>query len=164
YIFAASGKEGLQIIKMNRPSESLAASCTSLPSYSGSTNLNVNLGEDQAYRGAKRFSNIDVGGSLLLCGSWTVSNVVNVEDDALFEMNGTLVVGRNNKRKNVIVHPGATFKVEGNLSIYGDLILSDGATLEFIGNGSVVNLFGSVVRGESTVVYGDFDDVKNKFQ
>ncbi len=164
YIFAASGKEGLQIIKMNRPSESLAASCTSLPSYSGSTNLNVNLGEDQAYRGAKRFSNIDVGGSLLLCGSWTVSNVVNVEDDALFEMNGTLVVGRNNKRKNVIVHPGATFKVEGNLTIYGDLILSDGATLEFIGNGSVVNLFGSVVRGESTVVYGDFDDVKNKFQ
>ncbi|MCK5440814.1 MAG: hypothetical protein KAJ23_02875 [Maribacter sp.] len=163
YIFAASGKRGLQIIKLNRPSESLAASCVSLPGYSGSTDLNVRLGEDEAYRGAKRFANIEVAGALLLCGSWTVSNAVDVYDDALFEMKGTLVVGRNSKRKNVIVHPGATFKVEGDLTIYGNLIVSDGAILEFIGNGSVVNIFGSVTQGESSIIYGDFDDVKNKF-
>lgn len=164
YIFAASGKSGLQIIKLNRPSESLATSCISLPSYSGSTGLKIRLGEVEAYRGSKRFSNIEVAGSLLLCGSWTVSNAVDVYDDALFEMKGTLVVGRNNKRKNIVVHPGATLKVEGNLTVYGDLILSDGAILEFIGNESVVNIFGSVIQGESTVVYGNFDDVKNKFQ
>lgn len=163
YIFAASGKRGLQIIKLNRPSESLAASCVSLPGYSGSTDLNVRLGEDEAYRGAKRFANIEVAGSLLLCGSWTVSNAVDVYDDAIFEMKGTLVIGKNSKRKNVVVHPGATFKVEGDLTIYGNLIVSNGAILEFIGNGSVANIFGSVIQGETSLIYGNFDDVKNKF-
>lgn len=163
YIFAASGKSGLQIIKLNRPSESLTASCASLSPYSGSTDLKVKLGEDEAYNGSKRFANIEVAGTLLLCGSWTVSNEVNINTDALFEMNGTLVVGRNNKRKNIIVQEGATFKVEGNLTIYGDLILNDGAELEFIGNNSVVNIFGSVVKNGSVTVFGNVDDVKNKF-
>ena len=163
YIFAASGKSGLQIIKLNRPSASLTASCSSLSGYSGSTDLNVRLGEDEAYKGSKRFANIQVAGSLLLCGSWTVSNGVDVYNDALFEMNGTLVVGRNNKRKNVVIQEGATFKVEGNLTVYGDLILNDGAEMEFIGNNSVVNIFGSVVKNGSVTVFGNVDDVKNKF-
>jgi hypothetical protein len=162
YIFAASGKNGLQIIKLNRPSESLTARCASLSPYSGSTDLKVRLGEDEAYNGSKRFANIEVSGTLLLCGSWTVSNEVNINADGLFEMNGTLVVGRNNKRKNVVVQEGATFKVEGDLTIYGDLILNDGAELEFIGNNSVVNIFGSVVKNGSVTVFGNVDDVKNK--
>ena len=163
YIFAASGKSGLQIIKLNRPSESLTARCSSLSPYNGSTDLKVRLGEDEAYNGSKRFANIEVAGTLLLCGSWTVSNEVNINNDALFEMNGTLVVGRNNKRKNVIVQEGATFKVEGDLTVYGDLILNDGSALEFIGNNSVVNIFGSVVKNGSVTVFGNVDDVKNKF-
>ncbi len=134
----------MQIIKLNRPSESLTARCSSLSPYNGSTDLKVRLGEDEAYNGSKRFANIEVAGTLLLCGSWTVSNEVNINNDALFEMNGTLVVGRNNKRKNVIVQEGATFKVEGDLTVYGDLILNDGSALEFIGNNSVVNIFGSI--------------------
>lgn len=163
YIFAASGKEGLQIIKLNRPSESLVTRCTSLPFYWGSSNLNVDQGVHVAYTGSKRFSKIEVEGSLLLCGSWTVSNLVHIYDDALFEMNGTLVVGRNNKRKNVTVDQGATFRVEGNLTIYGDLILNDGSTLEFIGDGSVVNVFGEVKKTGTVEVKGTFDDVRSKF-
>ncbi|MDV7138707.1 hypothetical protein R3X28_07460 [Maribacter sp. TH_r10] len=163
YIFAASGKSGLQIIKLNRTSESLSTRCSSLSTYSGSSDLNVRLGEDKAYSGSKRFANIEVAGTLLLCGSWTVNNGVDVYSDALFEMYGTLVVGRNNKRKDVMVDEGATFVVEGNLTIYGDLILNDGAKLEFIGNDSVVNIFGSVVKNGTVNVSGNYDDVRNKF-
>ena len=144
YVFAASGRGGLQIIKMNKPSTSLAARCATLNEYSGSSKLVVNTGQDVAFRGAKRFNNINVSGSLLLCGSWTVRNHVIVNDNALFEMNGTLVVGRNNRRRNITIDEGATFRVEGNLVIYGDLILNDGATIEFIGESSVANIFGSV--------------------
>ncbi|WP_411030620.1 hypothetical protein [Spongiimicrobium sp. 3-5] len=163
YVFAASGKEGLQIIKLNRPSESLAATCATLAAYSGSSNLNVNQGDDLAYRGSKRFNDFNVNGSLLLCGSWTVRQAANINSNALFEMNGTFVVGRNNRRRNVVVNDGGTVRIEGNLTIYGDLIVNDGATLEFLGEDSVVNIFGSVVRNGVTTVTGNFDDVRDKF-
>lgn len=163
YIFAASGKEGLQIIKLNRPNESLIARCVDLIEYSISANLKVDTDENLAYRGSKRFNDFEVDGSLLLCGAWTVKNDVDINENALFEMNGTFVVGRNNKRKDVTLESGATFRIEGNLTIYGDLVLNDGATIEFIGENSVVNIFGSVVTDGDVTVNGTFRDVKNKF-
>lgn len=163
YIFAAAGKDGLQIIKLNKPSESLAASCANVPSYNGGRNLSVNTGQNLSYRGSKRFNSVNVSGELLLCGSWTVSNQTNINADAIFAMNGTYVVGRNNKRKNITVNAGATFRVEGNLTIYGDLILNEGATIEFLGDDSVVNIFGSVKKASTAEVKGDFRDVRNKF-
>ncbi|MDC6388379.1 hypothetical protein PP182_06785 [Maribacter sp. PR1] len=164
YIFAASGLEGLQIIKLNRPDESLVARCSDLIAYSGSANLNVNGGENLSFRGSKRFNSLNIGGSLLLCGSWTVKENVNINQDALFEMNGTFVVGRNNRKRNVNVNNGAKLRVEGNLTIYGDLVLNDGATIEFIGENSVANIFGRVIRNGDTNVSGTFRDVRNKFQ
>lgn len=163
YVFAASGKEGLQVIKLNRPDESLATRCASLAGYSGSSNLLVAQGETKEFRGAKRFNRITVNGSLLLCGSWTTNNSNYVNSNGLFEMNGTLSVGRNNKRKNITVGKDATFRVEGNLNIYGDLVLEDGATLEFIGPSSVVNIFGKVKKSGDVTINGDFVDVQNKF-
>lgn len=163
YIFAASGKKGVQVIKLNRPSNSLVEECASSPIYSGSSTLNVNSGQDIAYRGSKRFSRINDSGELLLCGSWTVRNEVNINENALMEMNGTLVVGRNSRRKNITVNSGATLRIEGNLIIYGDLILNDGATIEFLGNSSSANIFGSVTKTGNTTVTGTFNDVRNKF-
>ncbi len=163
YIFAASGSKGVQVIKLNKPSTSLAQECASSPVYSGSSNLNINSDQDLAYRGSKRFNSINNSGALLLCGSWTVKNEVNLNENALFEMNGTLVVGRNNKRKNVTVNSGATLRIEGNLIIYGDLVLNDGATLEFLGNTSSANIFGKVTRAGNSTVTGTFNDVRNKF-
>ncbi len=163
YIFAASGKSGFQIIKLNRPSDSLAERCSELQSYSGSANLNVNSGDDFAFRGSKRFNNMNIGGNLLLCGSWTVREGININSDGLFEMNGTIVVGRNYSRRNVAINAGATLRVEGNLTIYGDLILNEGATIEFLGDDSVVNIFGSVTRGANTTVEGTYRDVRGAF-
>ena len=163
YIFAASGKSGLQIIKMNKPDSNLEARCSSLDAYEGSANLTVSAGNVLENRGSKRFNRVNVYGSLLLCGSWTVQDSSYVHENGLFEMNGTFVVGRNNKRKNVSVGKDAIFRVEGNLTIYGDLILEEGATIEFIGNSSVVNIFGNVVRNGNATVTGDFKDYQNKF-
>ena len=163
YIFAASGKAGLQIVKLNRPDTSLETRCQDLPTYWGSSTLTVNEGEEKAYRGAKRFNRITVNGSLLLCGSWTVNNNSYINSNGLFEMNGTFVIGRNNKRKNITVNQGATFRVEGNLTIYGDLILNEGSTLEFLGSDSKVNVFGSVKKLGNVTIKGEFEDVRNKF-
>ncbi len=163
YVFAASGKKGLQIVKLNKPSESLVNRCGTLTTYQGSANLNVNTGQSLAYKGSKSFNTINVNGSLLLCGSWTTNNTVNINSNGLFEMNGTLVVAKNNNRRNFSINQGATLKVEGNLTVYGDLVLNNGATIEFIGEDSVVNIFGAVRKSGDVVIKGNFRDVQNKF-
>lgn len=163
YIFAASGNEGLQIIKFNRPNQGLESRCRDLLDYEGSAKLFVNSGEVAEFKGAKRFNSIDNRGSLLLCGSWTVKNDISVDDVALFEMKGTLVVGRNNRKKEIKVGKNATLRIEGNLTIYGDLILEDGATLEFLGPASVVNITGKLDINNDVTITGDFTDVQNIF-
>jgi len=163
YIFAASGKKGLQIIKLNRPSNSLEARCEQYPAYDGNANLNIVAGKTVGYRGSKRFRSIIVNGALTLCGTWTVNGDVVIDEDALMEMNGTFVVGRNRNRKEIVVDKGATFRVEGNLVVYGDLKLKEGATLEFIGDSSVVNIFGKVEIENDVTITGTFDDIANKF-
>lgn len=163
YIFAASGTAGLQIVKLNRPDKSLTARCADLPEYKGSAKLNVNTGETIEYSGSKNFNQLNINGSLLLCGSWTVNNSSYINSDGTFEMKGTLTIGRNNKRKDIVVNSGATLRIEGELTIYGDLILNNGATLEFIGDSSVANIFGEVKKSGDSQVKGNFKDIKNKF-
>ena len=163
YIIAASGREGLQIIKLNRPSESLESRCSDIPRYEGSSKLLVPAGQELAYRGAKRFNNITVNGSLLLCGTWTVRNNVRINTDGLFEYRGNIFIGRNSSRKELRVASGATVRIEGNLTLYGDLVLEDGSSLEFIGEDSRANIFGEVVKGENVQITGTFEDVRNKF-
>ena len=163
YAFAASGLSGLQIIKLNRASESLAGLCADLPLYDGSSKLNVQEGETAAYRGEKRFNNVNIMGSLLLCGSWTVVNHVDVKTAATFQLYGSLSVGRNNQRRNVKVGENGLLQIEGDVTIYGDVILMEGATLEFLGTDSVIDVFGEVkYEGEATV-NGTFRDVRGKF-
>ncbi len=163
YIFAASGRSGLQIIKMNKPDASLEAKCEGTPGYSGSSRPTIPIGEESAYSGSRRFRSLTINGSLLLCGTWTVREEVNIGPNGLFEMRGTLIVARNNRREDVTVEENAVFRVEGDLTIYGDLILEEGATLEFLGDSSRVNVFGDVEIEDSASVIGEFDDVQNKF-
>ncbi|MEZ2414352.1 hypothetical protein ACA086_05255 [Muriicola sp. E247] len=163
YAFAASGQEGLQIIKLNRLSLGLAAQCSSLIEYEGSAKLVINEGDDIAFSGAKSFNSIKVEGQLLMCGTWTVSNDVDIKEGALLEMSGSLTVGKNRRRKKIQVEPGATLRIEGNLTIYGDLELKEGATIEFLGNDSVVNIFGEVDIEDNVTIVGEFVDVQSKF-
>ena len=163
YAFAASGLNGLQIIKLNRASTSLAGLCSDLPLYDGSSKLNVQEGEIAAFRGEKRFNNINIMGSLLLCGSWTVVNHVDVKTAATFQLYGTMAVGRNNQRRNIKVGENGLLQIEGDVTVYGDVILMDGATLEFLGPDSEIDVFGQVkYEGEATVK-GTFRDVRGKF-
>ncbi len=163
YIFAASGKSGFQIIKFNRPSESLIARCTGLEDYEGNSKLKVNDDDIQAFSGSKRFDEIKVEGELLLCGAWTVKNDIELGENSLFEMNGVIVVGRVNKQKEIIVKSGATLRIEGNMTIYGDLILEDGATIEFLGISSIATIWGEVEKKGTVTITGTFNDYYDKF-
>ena len=163
YIIMASGNEGVQVIKFNRISKSLLQACEGLPEYNGSSKLFVREGEIKEYTGAKRLNRIDVDGALLLCGSWTVRNHVEIDKEGLFEVFGTLAVGNNRRERDVKVKKNTRLRIEGSLTIYGDLVLEQGATIEFIGANSVADIHGDVDIHENAQVLGSFEDVRGKF-
>ena len=107
--------------------------------------------------------NINVMGSLLLCGSWTVVNHVDVKTAATFQMFGTMAVGRNTQRRNIKVGENGLLQVEGDVTVYGDIILMEGATLEFLGSDSAIDVFGEVRYEGAATVKGTFRDVRDKF-
>ncbi|MDM9631666.1 hypothetical protein [Robiginitalea aurantiaca] len=162
YAFVASGSDGLQIIQLNRPPKTLLNACSDLSSYDGSSILNVGFGESLAFQGGKQLDQINDEGFLILCGSWTVSQHVDIAPDAVLRLFGTLAIGTNADKGSLTVSAGSLLQIEGNVTIYGDLILEDGAQVEFIGN-SIIDIFGDVSAGREATVSGTFRDVRNKF-
>ena len=90
-----------------------------------------------------------------------------ISENAVFEMSGTATVARNSRRGNITVSEGATFRVEGieggNLTVWGDLILEDNATLEFLGDENTITVYGDVIISDSATVTGNFNDTRGNF-
>ncbi len=164
YAFVASGADGLQIIKLNRPPKTLVNACAELPAYEGSSILNVGFGESQRYQGGKQLDAINDEGFLTLCGSWTVSDQVTIFSEGVLRLFGTMAIGSNQDPGSLTVASGALLQIEGSVTIYGDLILEDGARVEFLGTNSIIDIFGTVASGKEATVSGTFRDVRNKFR
>lgn len=162
YAFVASGADGLQIIKLNRPPKTLVNACSALPPYDGSSILNVGSDEALNFQGGKQLDVIDINGFLLLCGSWTVTERVNIAPGGVLRLFGSMAIGSNQDRGSLTVGTGALLQIEGNVTIYGDLIMEDGAQVEFLGNSSVIDIFGDVSAGREATVSGKFRDVRQK--
>jgi hypothetical protein len=163
YAFVASGADGLQIIKLNRPPKTLVNACSELPPYDGSSVLNVGFGESGRFQGGKQLDAINDEGFLLLCGTWTVSQQVTIFPEGVLRLFGTMAIGSNQDQGSLTVSSGALLQIEGSVTIYGDLILEDGARVEFLGTNSIIDIFGSVSSGKQATVSGTFRDVRGKF-
>lgn len=164
FAFAASGSNGLHIIKLNRPADSLETRYLDLPQYEGKSRMSVGKTESLAFRGQKRLQSLQVQGSLTLGGSWTVYEEVRISEGGALQLIGSMAVGRNDRRQDVVLEPGATLKVRGQMTLYGDLILGEGATLEFQGPNAVMDIFGQVRYLGDATVQGLFRDVRGKFE
>jgi hypothetical protein len=162
YIFVATGKGGLKIIKLVRPATNTA--CDNLPAYTGDVNLNVNSGQKLSYSGSVALQNVNVNASLFYCGSMTIQNSCNINSNGKFELHGTLAFGQYGKSNALIINNNASLDIEGSLVIYGDLILNSGAKLNFIGNGSTVSIYGKVTKGNNVTITGNYTDVFNNLK
>ena len=163
YIFAASGKEGLQIIKLNRVLD-FNSLCENAVNYSGPNNMIIASGTSEAYRGSKSLRSMTVNGDVQLCGNYTVRNEVNLNENSSVDMQGRLYVGRNNRRQNLRLKAGVTLRISGGLVVYGDLILDPGARIEFLeSNFNYAAIRGNVQMAEGASVQGEFRDIWNKF-
>ncbi|MCH6198463.1 hypothetical protein MMU07_02645 [Aquiflexum sp. LQ15W] len=167
YIFVASGRQGLQILSLAEKDElplNPGIDCGSLSPYSGSSNLNVNSNEKFRFSGANSLKNVNIGGELTYCGSLAIESSLNINTGGLFMMNGSFVFGQWNRNNKLTVNSNATLKISGSVVIYGDLNLNSGATIEFVGEGNNVTVFGRVQKGQNVTIKGDFVDTENKLK
>lgn len=158
YIFAAMGNGGLKIVKMVTTT---SLNCTSFPIYVGTGYLNVNSGETKQYQGAAALTGINVNANLSWCGALSVSQSLNVNSGGVFYMKGSLAQG-SVLTPNQSLNVNGTMKIEGAVTIYGNLILNSGAKLEFVGSGSSITIFGNVTKNNNVTITGNYIDTFNK--
>lgn len=159
YIFVATGTGGLKIIKKVTVS---SIDCSAFATYNGGPWLNVNSGQTLSYQGAAALQGVNVNQNLTFCGSLSVSQELNVNSNGIFTFKGSLAQGQyNNNATNFNIN--GTFKVEGSVVIYGNLVLNSGAKLEFLGAGSSITVHGNVIKNTNVTITGTYVDVLNKF-
>lgn len=161
YIFAAMGNGGLKIVKM----VSSATTCTSYPTYSGSSSMNLNSNETKQYQGAGALQNININSNanLTWCGSLSVSQALNINSGGTFYMKGSLAQGSVfNPNQALTVNSNGLLKIEGSVVIYGNLILNSNSKVQFVGSGSSITIFGNVSKANNVTITGTYIDTFDK--
>lgn len=166
YIFVASGKGGFKIIKTvedDSNTNGTGITCTGLPTYKGGSWMNINSNDPQGYSGAVSLKGLNINDDLTFCGSLAVQNGLNINSNGNFYMSGSLAQGSTyNKWNSFNINNKATLFIEGSLVIYGNMVLNNGATIEFLGAGSSITIYGDVIKNGTVTIKGNYTDTFNK--
>ncbi|MFB3386840.1 LVIVD repeat-containing protein [Flavobacterium sp. LAR06] len=167
YIYVASGKGGLKIIKMEKPNATFA-NCSQYGTYNQGQNLILNSNEVKSYSGSTAISSVIVnsGGILTHCGSISVQNTLILNSGGTFNMRGTLAQGKYQQQNptELIINSNATLQIEGSVVIWGDLRLNSGAKINFIGNDSSITIYGKATKNSGVTITGNYKDTENKLK
>lgn len=167
YIYVASGKGGLKIIKMEKPNPSFS-NCSQYGTYNQGQNLILNSNEIKSYSGSTAITSVIVnsGGVLTHCGAITVQNTLILNSGGTFNMRGTLAQGKYQQQNptELIINSNATLQIEGSVVIWGDLRLNSGAKINFIGNDSSITIYGKVTKNSGVTITGNYKDTENKLK
>ena len=77
-------------------------------------------------------------------------------------MSGSLAIGGIDRNDHLNINSGSVLRVEGNLTVYGDLNLNSNSTIEFIGNNSSIHVYGEVRKNKNSNVIGNYTDTSDK--
>lgn len=162
FIYVASGKGGLKIIKMENNNSQ--PNCDGYPTYTGSANLTLNSNEQKQFAGNTALSGVMVNSNAILlhCGALTVQNDMTLNSKGTVEIKGSLTQGRQGQNTRLTINSNAELIVSGKVVIYGDLTLNSNAKLTFEGTGSSITIFGKVSKGSNVHITGNFTDTENK--
>lgn len=168
YIFVADGKEGLKILKtVTTPDSGSGIVCSDYPPYTGGYWLNVNSNREEAYSGSASLMGVNVNAkaNLVFCGALAVNKGVNVNSKGTFLIKGALAQGTTEAPYNaLIVNNDGVLQIEGSLVIYGNMILNNGATLQFLGSESSITVYGKVTKNGNVTITGDYTDTFNSLK
>ena len=167
FIYVASGKGGLKIIKMEKPNTTFTG-CSQYGVYNQGQNLILNSNEVKSFSGSTAISSVIInsGGILTHCGSISVQNTLILNSGGTFNMRGTLAQGKYQQQNptELIINSNATLQIEGSVVIWGDLRLNSGAKINFIGNDSSITIYGKVTKNNGVTITGNYKDTENKLK
>lgn len=167
FIYVASGKGGLKIIKMEKPNTTFVG-CTGYGTYNQGQNLILNSNEVKSYSGATAINSVIVNSGAVLthCGSITIQNGLTLNSGGTFNMRGTLSQGKYQQANptELIINSNAVLQIEGTVVIWGDLRLNSGAKINFIGNNSSITIYGKVTKNSNVTITGNYKDTENKLK
>ncbi|CAI2767958.1 LVIVD repeat-containing protein [Flavobacterium collinsii] len=167
FIYVASGKGGLKIIKMEKPNTTFVG-CTGYGTYNQGQNLILNSNEVKSYSGATAINSaiVNSGAVLTHCGSITIQNGLTLNSGGTFNMRGTLSQGKYQQANptELIINSNAVLQIEGTVVIWGDLRLNSGAKINFIGNNSSITIYGKVTKNSNVTITGNYKDTENKLK
>lgn len=167
YIYVASGKGGLKIIKLEKPNTTFA-SCSSYTTYNQGKDLILNSNDVKSYQGSTAINSAIVNSNATLthCGSISVLNNLTLNSGGTLNMRGSLAQGKYQQSNPtvLVINSNAVLQVEGSVVIWGDLILNSGAKINFIGNDSSITIYGKVTKNSNVTITGTYKDTENKLK
>jgi hypothetical protein len=167
FIYIASGKGGLKIIKKEKENTTFA-SCEQYSAYNQGKDLILNSNEVKSFSGSTAINSVIVnsGGILTHCGAITIQNGLILNSGGTFNMRGTLAQGKYQQTNptELIINSNALLQIEGSVVIWGDLRLNSGAKINFIGNNSSITIYGKVTKNSNVTITGNYTDTENKLK
>ncbi|NEU09557.1 hypothetical protein GZH53_14620 [Flavihumibacter sp. R14] len=153
-IFVASGKDGVQIYKLESkivpPPVSTTPACESRPVLNSNNHgtYNNNSGAKEYFRGSTVLGGLNVNDVFDYCGSLSILSTVNVNSNASLNVSGSLSIGDSfniNKTakltgnlvvKNLILNSNGEFEMlqSGALKVNGNMTMNSGSVLKVRGS------------------------------
>ncbi|TRO67489.1 hypothetical protein [Christiangramia sabulilitoris] len=132
------------------------ADCDTYHHYDGGDSIMVLEETPQSYHGEVSVNNIELNDQLNICGTVETSEDVKINYAGVFNFGGEMHV-----KGDVTVLYGGHFVIEGDVLIEGDLTLGKGATLQFLGEESSLQVNGKSKVHKKAIIQGTFEDVSN---
>lgn len=128
--------------------------------YEGGQNLIVNKydGETLSYSSgeeALELKKLVVGDDLNLCGDFAVENTVNIRWAGVLQLFGEMTIGSDEKPTDLVINHGGHLNLMGHVHVSGDLIVNDGATIEFMGedpDANMISVGGNIEISENAII------------
>lgn len=157
YVFVATGKGGLKILKLIELKPALPSCNGTYPAYTGSTQWDLNVNNAASYSDTKTFaSNVNINRDFNWCGTLNVNGGYVNLNGGVFNLYGTMALKQHinvNTTMNLIGSGtiGGTFTVNGNgiFNVMGSL--SQGT----VGSKETSFINGKMIIDGEVVVYGN---------
>ncbi|MCA5004442.1 LVIVD repeat-containing protein [Sphingobacterium bovistauri] len=160
YVFVASGRGGLKILKMIDLTPKTITCSGNYPVYNKNESwLNINSNDSKNYSGTYNFQGVNVNDELIWCGAiGSIASDLNINSNGKFTVYGTLAAS---KALNV----NSTANIYGAGVVEGNLHLNSNGVLNIIGTVSqgksgtktTFHINGKLIIDGEVVVYGDLN-------
>lgn len=160
FVFVASGRGGLKILKMIDLTPKVPTCNGAYPIYSGNDSwFNINSNDVRSFSGVRAFQGVNIGGALTWCGTLSVtSSDLNVNSNGKLDVYGTLAASKNLNVNSITNLYGASI-VEGNINLNSSGVLRVSGNLAQGKNSAntTFHINGKLEIDGEVVVYGDLN-------